>query len=143
MEKRKLVTVSWTKSCLPINQGGLGLRSLSSLNEASNLKLSWDVRISNQSWAKLLQSRCIRNMKPVSYHIFSSIWSSIKSEFQFVSDHSGWQIGKGDRVNFWNDNWCGMSLSNLLNIPDTISQNLQASVEDFISEGIWRIPDSI
>ena len=38
-EIRKLVTVSWFKVCSPIIEGGLGLRSLSTLNEASNLRL--------------------------------------------------------------------------------------------------------
>jgi hypothetical protein len=39
IEKRKLVTISWKKLCRPMDQGGLNLRSLISLNTASNLKL--------------------------------------------------------------------------------------------------------
>jgi hypothetical protein len=39
IEKRKLVTISWQKLCRPLDQGGLNLRSLTSLNSASNLKL--------------------------------------------------------------------------------------------------------
>ena len=60
VDKRKLVIVPWNKSCRPIIQGGLGIRSLMSLNEAANLKLCWDLRNSSQPWAKLLKSRCIR-----------------------------------------------------------------------------------
>jgi hypothetical protein len=39
IEKSKLVTISWKKLCRPMDQGGLNLRSLISLNTASNLKL--------------------------------------------------------------------------------------------------------
>lgn len=41
--KRKLVTVAWKKLCKPQSQGGLGIRSLSQLNAAGNLKLCWDM----------------------------------------------------------------------------------------------------
>lgn len=52
-DKRKLVTVSWFNVCKPYNEGGLGLRSLPILNEASKLKLCWDsftFRIIGQSY---------------------------------------------------------------------------------------------
>jgi len=41
--KRKLVTVSWSKICRPLEEGGLGLRSLTKLNEAANLQLGWEL----------------------------------------------------------------------------------------------------
>jgi len=39
IDRRKLVTVSWKNLCKPIEEGGLGLRSLTLLNEATNLNL--------------------------------------------------------------------------------------------------------
>jgi hypothetical protein len=53
VNKRKLVTVSWKKVCTPYAEGGLGLRSLIKLNEASNLKLCWDLLHSEASWTKV------------------------------------------------------------------------------------------
>jgi len=124
VEKRKLVTVSWNKSCRPLSQGGLGIRSLSSLNDATNLKLCWDLRNSSQSWAILLKRRCIRHNRPISYHIHSSIWSSIRFEFENTNEQSCWGIGNGENVSFWNDNWCGAPLSTTFNLPNHISINL-------------------
>jgi len=43
IEKRNLVTIAWKKLCRPMDEGGIGLRSLISLNEASNLKIGWDM----------------------------------------------------------------------------------------------------
>jgi len=37
------VIVSWKKICASYEEGGLDLRSLVTLNEATNLKLCWDL----------------------------------------------------------------------------------------------------
>jgi hypothetical protein len=87
-DKRKLVTVSWKKLCRPFAQGGLGLRSLTSLNSASNLRLCWSLLNSNCSWASLLKDRVIRGNKIIHHHISSSIWSSIKEEYSVIDENS-------------------------------------------------------
>jgi hypothetical protein len=70
IEKRKLVTISWKKLCRPLSQGGLNLRSLISLNKASNLKLCWSFLNSEASWALLLKDRVVRKRKIIHYHVF-------------------------------------------------------------------------
>ncbi|XP_019435167.1 PREDICTED: uncharacterized protein LOC109341679 [Lupinus angustifolius] len=47
---KKLVTVAWHKVCCPVSEGGLGIRSLSAMNQAAILKLAWDMRCSSQEW---------------------------------------------------------------------------------------------
>ncbi|KAK2388551.1 hypothetical protein QL285_062226 [Trifolium repens] len=139
-DKRKLVTVSWKKTCRPYSQGGLNIRSLIQLNEASNLKLGWMLLHSDSSWAKLLRARVLRNGKPIHYHIFSSIWASVKAEFQNIIDNSIWLIGDGKHINFWHDDWGGSPLTNQLNIPPQAWSHLSAKVCDFIHNGNWNIP---
>ena len=46
----KLVTVAWSQVCKPLVEGGLGLKSIVKLNEASMLKLMWDFVFSNSHW---------------------------------------------------------------------------------------------
>lgn len=87
-DKRKLVTVAWKKICRPSSQGGLNLRSLHSLNNASNLKLYWELLNSEKAWAKLLRDRVVKNGKIIQYHIYSSLWSSIKDEYQVILENS-------------------------------------------------------
>ncbi|KAK2429733.1 hypothetical protein QL285_028147 [Trifolium repens] len=140
IDKRKLVTTSWKKVCRPLSQGGLNLRSLVSLNKASNLKLCWTFINSQSSWAKLLRDRVLRHKKPINYHIFSSIWSSIKEEYDVIIDNSIWLIGNGEDINFWNDNWCGLVLSDYYNIPSHTRKLLLSTVKDYISNGSWNIP---
>jgi len=76
-DKRKLVTISWKKVCGNYDEGGLGIRSLVNLNQATNLKMCWDLMQSDEDWAILLRRRVLRNSTCIKHHIFSSIWSGV------------------------------------------------------------------
>lgn len=141
VEKRKLVTVSWKKICRPLSQGGLNLRSLKNLNTSTNLNLIWKTLHSQEDWALLLKDRVFRNLKPIKHHIYSSLWSSMKDEFIDISSNTLWLLGNGEKINFWNDCWCGAPLSQALQIPEAISQNLTSLVGDYMVDGKWEIPD--
>ncbi|MCH91017.1 putative ribonuclease H protein [Trifolium medium] len=140
VNQRKLVTVAWHRVCTPCNEGGLGLRSLSKLNETNNLKLCSELSQSNLQWAKFLRHRVFKGSKPISYHIFSSNWSSVKNNLQEVYYNSSWQIGNGEEINFWLDPWCGEPLVLSLAIPSQMHYLLKAKVKDFIEDQSWKIP---
>jgi hypothetical protein len=140
VDKRRLVTTSWKKVCRPLVQGGLNLRAISNLNKSANLKMCWSLINSQSSWAKLLKDRVLRDNKPIRHHIYSSIWSSVKDEFTTLMDNSTWLLGTGEDINFWNDSWCGIPLSEHFNIPHHISSVLTSKVSDYIHNGQWNIP---
>lgn len=52
----KLVTVAWSQVCKPLVEGGLGLKSIVKLNEASMLKLMWDFVFSNSHWVVFMRA---------------------------------------------------------------------------------------
>ncbi|GAU21095.1 hypothetical protein TSUD_10120 [Trifolium subterraneum] len=136
--QRKLVTVSWKKLCRPYSEGGLGLRSLMNLNEASKLKLCWDLLNSQEQWAVLIKSRVFRGHRCITRHIFSSIWSSVHSHFSTVWDNSVFIVGDGKEINFWTDRWCGYTtFAQLFDFPDHFHHRLQAKVSDFIVNSQW------
>jgi len=137
IHKRKLVTVSWKKLCKPTAQGGLGLRSLITINQAANLKLCWDMLHSNDDWSKLLMSRVIRNGKIISHHIFSSIWSSIKNEWFILKDNTNWLLGDGNSIKFWQDAWCGVPFTTFTNSNNFDENEL---VSSFIQDNRWSFP---
>jgi hypothetical protein len=58
-------------------------------------------------------------------------------------DNSAWLLGDGEDINFWNDYWCGASISEQLNLPAHISQSLVSNVSDFIVDGLWVIPPQL
>ena len=146
INKRKMVTVAWHKCCKPIAEGGLGLRSITKLNEASNMKLCWEMMTSDEDWCRLIRSRVLRGNKqdsPIRHHVFSSIWSGMKHKFQEIQFYFAWLFGRGDKINFWNDNWTGHILADYFQIPDWIKIHLKASVKDFIHNNQWCIPDEM
>lgn len=73
MTKIKMVDVSWKNICKPFTEGGLGLRYLVTLNEATNLKLCWDLFNSEKPLAMLLKHWVLRKNKAIEHNIFSSI----------------------------------------------------------------------
>ena len=140
VEKRKLVTVAWHKVCTPTKEGDLGIRSLSKINEGANLKLCREMMQSNLPWAQFLRNRVLKNLTPIRYHISSSIWNGIKHKFNEVLHNSSWLLGNGEDINFWTDAWCGQPLVDVLNIPSDLHPFLKATVNMFINNASWKIP---
>jgi hypothetical protein len=140
VNKRKLVTVAWHKVCLPIKEGGLGVRSLSKVNKGANLKLCWEMLQSNLPWATFLRNRVMKQKSPIKYLISSSVWSSIKHKYQEATLNSSWLLGNGRNINFWTDSWCGQPIVKTLNIPMESHSSLKASVHLFINNSTWNIP---
>lgn len=90
---------------------------------------------SKQSWASLLTSRVIRNGKVINHHIFSSIWSSIKTKYGVIMENSSWLLGNGEDIRFWTDSWCGDPFIN--QVPaDNIDIN--TTVLEFITDSQWN-----
>jgi hypothetical protein len=130
VEKRKMTTLAWHKVCKPKDEGGVGLRSVKSINKNDILCLAWKYTTSDQHWAILLRARTMRNRGHISYHIDSSIWPSIKVHLHIIHDNSQWQIWNGDKVNFWPNHWLIEPLVSYFNIDPTIT--LEAKVKHFI-----------
>ncbi|XP_058776647.1 uncharacterized protein LOC131650967 [Vicia villosa] len=143
INKRKTVTVAWDTCCRPYGEGGLGIRSLVSLNNAANLKQCWDLFNSKEQWAILLRARVLRDGRKISYHIFSSLWSSFKASLEEVKENSCWLIGNGEKINFWSDNWNGSVVLDSLNASGVSNPFYKDKVVVYIHDRKWRLPTDI
>jgi hypothetical protein len=132
--------VAWHKVCTPFIEGGLGIRFLSKVNEAASLKLCWELLNSDMQWAKFLRFRVLNGTKPISYHIFSSVWSSVKHKLPEIYSNSSWQLGNGELIKNLSDPWSGEPLMISLNIPQHLHTFLKAKVKHFIDNHAWNIP---
>ncbi|XP_058783502.1 uncharacterized protein LOC131658194 [Vicia villosa] len=110
MNKRKLVTVAWKLCCRSLKDGGLGIRSLRTLNDVADLRQCWTIYNGRDDWAQILKSRVFKRGKRVQYHVFSSIWSGSMYFLNIIEISSMWLVGNGENINLWSDNWNGYPL---------------------------------
>ena len=143
INKRKLVTVAWKKVCVDTEEGGLGIRSLICLNQATNLRLCWELLNSEEQWAEILRSRAIRGNSCIQHHIFSSIWSGAKNQFNIVKENTTWIIGNGKSINFSKDQWSGEPIIQTLHLNTSQIQNYPQMLCDFIQNDQWSIPTEV
>ncbi|XP_058757179.1 uncharacterized protein LOC131630417 [Vicia villosa] len=139
---KKMCLVLWKKICQPFNHGGLGIHSFCCLNEATNMKMMFDILNSKEDWVVLIKNRVLRSYGCIRYHIFSSIWTSVKAEFGTVITNSRWDLGSGKNVMFWTDSWCGALLLKDTNIDALTGNGIDPliKVSDLSSNGQWYIP---
>ncbi|KAA3453717.1 reverse transcriptase [Gossypium australe] len=99
----------WNTLCLSKFDGGLGFKKLFLFNKALLAKQVRRVLTQPQCLlARVLKARYfpfsdILATKIGSYPSFT--WRSICSARDLIEDDMLWSIGKGDRVNIWNDPW--------------------------------------
>lgn len=77
-EKRKQHLVAWDQVCLPKREGGLGVRSATTMNMAMLGKLGWRLMNDTESlWARVLRHKYkVGDMHDISWLKTKSSWSS-------------------------------------------------------------------
>ncbi|PNX77655.1 hypothetical protein L195_g015173 [Trifolium pratense] len=131
---KKICTVAWKKVCNPYAAGGLDLRPLSNINVSLMLLLCWKLLSSQDQWALLCRARYIKDGIRTRSFLNSSIWHGMKPHFTTAVNHSIWLIGNGESISYWNDNWLGKPLVDLLQLPGSIAKRMHSSVADMIAE---------
>lgn len=70
--------MAWSLVCSPKSSGGLGLRSIRSINKAALMKLTWELVSSNSQWSNLMRAKVMVHNKFTSTHVSSSVWQGLK-----------------------------------------------------------------
>ncbi|KAL0387618.1 UNVERIFIED_CONTAM: hypothetical protein Sradi_2643600 [Sesamum radiatum] len=100
---------SWAKVYFPVEEGGLGVRSLADYVRAFSMKLWWRFRGKSSLWLEYLHGRYCRNLDPtiVPYNRnHSSVWHRLCRIRDVAEPVFFWTLGEGS-VSFWHDNWFG------------------------------------
>ena len=142
-DQRKVCTVAWSKVCKPRAEGGLSVKDPIKVNQASLILLAWKLLSSDEQWAIICRHRYLRDGKPKSHYITSSVWPGLKQHVQFVIDHSQWSVGNGKDINFWNDRWLTTIIASRWNLPAALLSSLRMQVSDCIIDGKWCLPGYI
>ncbi|KAE8702100.1 hypothetical protein F3Y22_tig00110503pilonHSYRG00817 [Hibiscus syriacus] len=138
--------VKWETICNPIIKGGLGMKKLSTQNDAFLIKIAYKLVVNpDQLWARVLRTKYKWvDLIPESINRAgnSHLWRGIAHVWQSLA----WNIGNGRIVNFWWDDWLSdvgplekyiMNQAERANLPNS-------SVATMVKgHGQWRWEDII
>lgn len=73
------VTIKWKQVCKPVEEKGLGIRSLMEFNGACMAFLAVEFLKGNKTWCSFTRTIFYKNDNAIQYYRCSSIWKGIKS----------------------------------------------------------------
>ena len=109
----KYPLVAWEKVCVPVELGGLGIRSVASFNQALLGKWLW--RFGHEVthlWRRVISTKYGEGqggwcMKVCRRTHGCGLWRSIHEGWKNFSKHLSFVAGEGTRIRFWHDRWIG------------------------------------
>jgi hypothetical protein len=141
-EELKFHLVNWSKVCIPISEGGLGIWNLLMFNRALLGKWLWRYRIERDAWwrvavdskyGSLWGGWCSR--EPVG-PFGVGLWKNIRKGWEIFSGFTRFAVGDGTRTRFWHNLWCGDTvLKEAFPVLFGIAREKDASVADNME--IW------
>lgn len=100
--------VNWSVICVPKEEGGLGVRKISELNDSCMLKLSRQAVSSTCMWAQWFRHGYIKNGS-LYFHsnpaTGSCFWRKEISLLPHLHHRSRWKFGNGSSVRLSYDTW--------------------------------------
>ncbi|XP_026443242.1 uncharacterized protein LOC113343173 [Papaver somniferum] len=125
-------------SANPVEEGGLGITSLKTMNKALLMKLWWSIKYSSKRWARFLESKfTCRDGRLKMAGVKSSILPGIRWVHKEVVNNTKCIIGDGRNTSLFYDVWYGSeTLASVLNRSDL---DRSGRVCDIISHGNWLL----
>ncbi|RVW23310.1 putative ribonuclease H protein [Vitis vinifera] len=111
--ERKVHLINWEVVCTSKEKGGLGMRRIDSLNKALLGKWVWRFVVEKDNLWRLMigvkygqeefgwKTREGRGTYGV------GVWKEIMKEAKWCWENIKFKVGKGTRIKFWSDQWCG------------------------------------
>ena len=109
----KVHLINWQVVCSPKEEGGLGIRKIDLLNKTLLGKWVWRYAYEKDNlWKTVIgvkygQEGCGWKTKEVCGPFGVGLWKDIMKEVDWCWENIEFKVGKGNRVLFWTDKWCG------------------------------------
>ena len=148
--ERKTHLVKWGVVCGDKENGGLGIRKFTIMNKVLLGKWTWRFASDKEAlWKHVLEAKYgqedygWRTKKAVGA-CGVGVWKEILKEAGWCWDKMGFNVGKGNKISFWTDVWCGdATLSQRFPHLYILAANRNAKVEDLwdqnVGEGGWNL----
>ncbi|XP_042056286.1 uncharacterized protein LOC121800861 [Salvia splendens] len=151
---RKTHWIKWQRVCLPIEEGGVGIRNLADVIEAFSIKMWWRFREQRSLWARYMhQKYCSKSFPLVTYRSnrFSLMWRRLFKVGSLCREQVRWVLGNGE-ISFWYDSWVlstplvemcdpGVILAEEVGLPDRVIDKILQITFDGRSRdmGRWKL----
>ncbi|GJR78441.1 putative RNA-directed DNA polymerase, eukaryota, reverse transcriptase zinc-binding domain protein [Tanacetum coccineum] len=139
--------VAWEVVCLPMKEGGLGVRRLELFNKALMVTHIWNLLSRKESlWVKWVHAYKLRGRNFFEVPFRGNMtwgWRKILQLRPLIRDHIWFRIGDGATCSLWFDKWCSSSpLASVVTSRDIHRAGLDMSskVKDVIYNGGWAWP---
>ena len=109
----KIHLVNWEAVCANKEKGGLGLRKITLLNKALLGKWIWRFACAKEElWKKVLEAKYGKEelgwrTRKANGAFGVGVWKEILKGSTWCWENMGFKVGKGNRIRFWTDLWCG------------------------------------
>ncbi|RVW82388.1 40S ribosomal protein S9-2 [Vitis vinifera] len=111
--ERKVHLINWEVVCTSKEKGGLGMRRIDSLNKALLGKWVWRFAVEKDNLWRLMigvkygQEEFGWKTKEGRGTYGVGVWKEIMKEAKWCWENIKFKVGKGTRIKFWSDQWCG------------------------------------
>ena len=105
--------VGWDKVCAPLENGGLGVRKITTLNKALLGKWLWRFGVKEtRLWRRVVALKFGEEWGGWTSKLDRGVhgcglWRSIRMGLKVFSKNIRFEVGVGDRVKLWTNHWCG------------------------------------
>ncbi|XP_057786281.1 uncharacterized protein LOC131003750 [Salvia miltiorrhiza] len=138
--KKPSFSVSWIRARALKEQGGIGVKSFSDINNSFMFRLGWYILNMNSFGYRLLRQKYLtQTMDWASQWASSSIWTGVRKTIREIVSDTFCTIGNGDTIYFWRDNWLGYRLIDRLHIPEFMTPYFSQKISDFYFNNKWHL----
>ncbi|RVW19996.1 LINE-1 retrotransposable element ORF2 protein [Vitis vinifera] len=148
--ERKVHLINWEAVCAQKEKGGLGIRRIARLNKVLLGKWLWRFAFEEDKlWKKVIMEKFGQeglgwrtNEARGTFGV--GVWKEILKEADWCWDNIEFKVGKGTKVRFWTDHWCGnAALSQTFPLLFDLAAHRNATVNEVwdpsFGQGSWNI----
>ncbi|KAF3782671.1 putative ribonuclease H protein [Nymphaea thermarum] len=112
---RHMHLVKWERLCLPLDEGGVGIRRLEDVNRAMLASRCCRLLISKDPWANIYKEKYLSSHSLWTLNRSSNPswgWKGLRWGWSWLQNKVEWKVGNGDQIRLWKDRWAGQVLIN-------------------------------